>query len=154
MTPECSEHRQMRRARSRQQAEQGFTLLELLVVLGILALLATFAGPQVMRYLGQARSETARVQINALSSALELYHLDNGGYPSQQAGLAALMQAPAGATRWKGPYLKKAEGLVDPWGRPYQYRTPGAGGSGFEIITLGADNAPGGTGENQDIVGK
>lgn len=131
--------------------EQGFTLLELLVVLGILALLATFAAPQVLRYLGRAKSETAKLQINAISSAVELYALDNGGYPPQQVGLQGLMRAPAQAARWSGPYLKKAEGLVDPWGRPYQYRNPGRNGT-FEVFTLGRDNAPGGTGEDQDIV--
>ncbi len=139
-----------RRDRRRRRGEQGFTLLELLVVLGILALLATFAAPQVLRYLGKAKSETAKLQINAISSAVELYALDNGGYPQQQSGLPALMRAPPGANRWAGPYLKKAEGLVDPWGRPYQYRNPGRNGS-FEVFTLGRDNAPGGTGEDQDI---
>jgi general secretion pathway protein G len=130
--------------------QAGFTLFDLLVVLGILALLATFAAPQVLRYLGKARSETAKIQINALASAVELYALDNGGYPPQQAGLSALMQPPPGAVRWAGPYLKKAEGLVDPWGRPYQYRNPGRNGS-FEIFTLGRDNTSGGAGEDQDV---
>jgi general secretion pathway protein G len=131
-------------------AEAGFTLIELLIVLGILALLAGFAAPQVLRYLGKARTETAKIQINAISSALELYALDNGGYPTQQAGLTALVQAPQGAARWSGPYLKKAEGLVDPWGRPYQYRLPGRAGP-FDVFTLGRDNAAGGTGEDSDI---
>jgi len=146
-------HPHGRRAPShrRRRGQEGFTLLELLVVLGILALLATFAAPQVLRYLGRAKSETAKLQINAIASAVELYALDNGGYPPQQVGLQALMRAPSGATRWGGPYLKKAEGLVDPWGRPYQYRNPGRNGA-FEIFTLGRDNAPGGTGEDQDIV--
>jgi general secretion pathway protein G len=138
------------RAASRADREAGFTLLELLVVLGILALLATFAAPQVLRYLGKARSETARLQINAIASAIELYALDNGGVPPQEPGLAALMQAPTGATRWSGPYLKKADGLIDPWGHPYQYRVPGRAGA-FDIISLGRDHAPGGTGEDQDL---
>ena len=129
--------------------EAGFTLIELLIVLGILALLAGFAAPQVLRYLGKARTETAKIQINAISSALELFALDNGGYPTQQAGLSALVQAPQGAARWSGPYLKKAEGLVDPWGRPYQYRLPGRAGP-FDVFTLGRDNAAGGTGEDSD----
>lgn len=140
---------QQRKA-TRHSAEAGFTLLELLVVLGILALLATFAAPQVLRYLGKARTDAARLQINAISSALELYALDNGGFPAQQVGLGALMQPPPGAQRWSGPYLKKAEGLVDPWGRPYQYRIPGKA-QPFEIFTLGRDNAPGGAGEDQDV---
>src|SRR6185295_1256054 len=120
------------RQRGSVRGQAGFTLFELLVVLGILALLATFAAPQVLRYLGKARSETAKIQINAIASAVELYALDNGGYPAQQVGLGALMQPPPGAVRWAGPYLKKAEGLMDPWGRPYQYRNPGRNGS-FEI---------------------
>jgi general secretion pathway protein G len=139
-----------RTAATVRRGEAGFTLIELLIVLGILALLASLAAPQVLRYLGTARTETARIQINAIVSALELYALDNAGYPPQQVGLTALMQAPQGATRWSGPYLKKAQGLIDPWGRPYQYRIPGRGGP-FEVFTLGRDNAPGGNGEDRDV---
>jgi general secretion pathway protein G len=140
-----------RRARpSGARDDTGFTLIELLIVLGILALLAGLAAPQVLRYLGTARTETAKIQINAISSALELYALDNGGYPPQQVGLKALMEAPQGATRWNGPYLKKAQGLIDPWGRPYQYRVPGRAGA-FDVFTLGRDNAAGGTGEDRDV---
>jgi general secretion pathway protein G len=139
-----------RTAAKARRGEAGFTLIELLIVLGILALLASLAAPQVLRYLGTARTETAKIQINAIVSALELYALDNAGYPPQQVGLSALMQAPQGATRWNGPYLKKAQGLIDPWGRPYQYRVPGRGGP-FEVFTLGRDNAPGGAGEDRDV---
>jgi general secretion pathway protein G len=134
----------------RARADAGFTLIELLIVLGILALLTAIAAPQVLRYLGRARTETAKIQINAISSALEIYALDNGVYPSPQIGLNALMQRPHGATRWSGPYLKKADGLFDPWGRPYQYRIPGRVGA-FDVFTLGRDNAPGGTGEDSDV---
>lgn len=137
-------------ARRRSSADAGFTLIELLIVLGILALLASLVAPQVLRYLGRARTETAKIQLNAISSALELYALDNGVYPPPRIGLGALVQRPQGATRWNGPYLKKAEGLVDPWGRPYQYRLPGRDGA-FDIFTLGRDNAAGGTGEDSDV---
>lgn len=130
--------------------DSGFTLIELLIVLGILALLAAITAPQVLRYLGKARSETAKVQLTAIASALELYALDNGTYPSPQIGLSALIQPPSGATRWAGPYLKKAEGLIDPWGRAYQYGVPGRAGP-FEVFTLGRDNAPGGAGEDADL---
>lgn len=130
--------------------DAGFTLLELLVVLGILAMLATLAGPQVLRYMGRAKTETARAQISSISTALELYSLDNGGFPPQQAGLQPLVRAPAEAGRWRGPYLKRTDGLVDPWGRPYQYRHPGRNAAA-EVFTLGRDNAPGGTGEDQDL---
>lgn len=139
-----------RRSRDHRHAQSGFTLLELLVVLGIITLLATIAGPQVLRYLGKARTETAKAQISALSTALELYALDNGTFPPQPSGLSALMQAPQGATRWRGPYLKNATGLVDPWGRPYQYRFPGRVGQP-DIFSLGRDNATGGSGEDSDI---
>jgi general secretion pathway protein G len=134
----------------RHAAELGFTLLELLVVLGIIALLATVAAPQVIGYLGKARTETAKAQISSISTALELYALDNGGFPPQQTGLSALVTSPPGAVSWKGPYLKRAEGLLDPWGRPYAYKFPGRGGQP-EVFTLGRDNAPGGTGEDQDV---
>ncbi|MEQ1698416.1 MAG: type II secretion system major pseudopilin GspG [Hyphomicrobiaceae bacterium] len=131
-------------------ADAGFTLLELLVVLGIIALLATVAAPQVLQYLGKARTETAKAQVSAISTALELYALDNGGFPAPASGLSALVKAPLGAPGWKGPYLKRAEGLVDPWGHPYQYRLPGKNG-GADVFTLGRDNAAGGTGEDQDV---
>ena len=130
--------------------DAGFTLLELLVVLGIIALLATVAAPQVLQYLGKARTDTAKAQISAISTALELYALDAGGFPSQQAGLSALITDPTGTPGWKGPYLKNANGLIDPWGRPYNYKFPGRNGQA-EVFTLGRDNAVGGTGENQDV---
>lgn len=135
----------------RTAADAGYTLVEVLIVLAIVALLATVATPQVLRYFGQAKTDTARIQLSALSSALELYLLDNGSYPPQQVGLSALIRAPAGAARWQGPYLKKPDGLIDPWGRPYHYRVPGRNGP-YEVFTLGRDNAVGGTGEDQDLV--
>lgn len=148
--PDIDEHHS-RNEPPAKDTEAGFTLLELLVVLGILTLLTAVAYPQVIRYVGTARTETARAQMTAISTALELFALDNGGYPSQQAGLNALMQPQPGLKSWRGPYLKKAEGLVDPWGRPYQYRVPGKK-SPFELTTLGRDNASGGSGEDQDIM--
>ncbi len=142
-----------RRRNPRDRSEPGdlgYTLLEVLVVLGIVVLLASIAAPQVLRYLGKARSEAARAQIASISTALELYALDMGGFPPAQAGLPALVAAPAGSKKWRGPYLKRADGLVDPWGRPYQYRFPGRGGQP-EVFTLGRDNAPGGADEDQDV---
>lgn len=136
--------------RRRAFADDGFTLLELLVVLGILTLIATVAAPQVLGYLGQARSQAAQVQIKNISTALELFYLHNGGYPSEQTGLAALVKAPAGIATWHGPYLKSGDGLVDPWGRPYRYRVPGRYGE-FDIFTLGRDNKEGGNGEDRDV---
>jgi general secretion pathway protein G len=133
------------------RSDAGFTLLELLVALGIIVLIATIAAPQALRYMGKARTDTARAQVNALSTALELYALDNGGFPSQQVGLQALVTPPAqNAGRWKGPYVKRASGLVDPWGRPYGYRFPGRGNQP-DVYTLGRDNAVGGADEDQDV---
>jgi general secretion pathway protein G len=137
-------------AARRQFHQAGFTLLELLVVLTIVSLLAVVAGPQVVRYLGKAKSETAKLQIRTVSTALDLYLLDNGSYPPQRVGLPALLQAPLGAARWKGPYLKKPDSLIDPWGRPLIYRVPGRQGD-YDLYSLGRDNAEGGTGEDQDI---
>lgn|SRR5215510_12670001 len=141
-----------RRARlaSLDSTDAGFTLLELLIVLGILVLIATMAAPQVLGYLGQARTQTAQVQVKNIATALELFYLHNGGYPSEQVGLTALMKAPANAPNWRGPYLKGAEGLIDPWGRPYRYRVPGRHGD-FDLYTLGRDNKEGGTGEDRDL---
>lgn len=139
-----------KRNRARRASESGFTLIELLVVLGIIVLLATIAAPQVLRYLGKARTEAARAQISALSTALELYALDNGGFPAQQAGLTALIQNTGGSARWRGPYIKRADGLIDPWGRPYAYRFPGRNGQP-EVFSLGRDNTPGGVEEDQDV---
>src|SRR5262249_11523907 len=99
-------------------SDAGYTLLELLVVLTILVLIAALAAPQVLSYLGQARSQAAQVQIKNISTALELFYLHNGGYPTEQVGLSALVKAPSGARNWLGPYLKSADGLTDPWATP------------------------------------
>lgn len=138
------------RVASRDSADAGFTLLELLVVLGILVLIMTVAAPQVLGYLGQARTQTAQIQVKNIATALELFYLQNGGYPSEQVGLSALVKAPANFQNWRGPYIKSAEGLLDPWGRPYRYRVPGRQGA-FDVYTLGRDNKEGGTGEDRDL---
>jgi general secretion pathway protein G len=138
------------RRRTKSAGDAGFTLIELLVVLVILGLLAAIAGPRVVGYLGGARSDTARIQLGALEQALDLYRLDTGAYPSTEQGLEALITAPAGATRWNGPYLDGAEVPLDPWGHAYVYRVPGTEGA-YDLFTLGADNRPGGTGENAPI---
>ncbi len=131
-------------------AAAGFTLLELLVVLVILGLLAAFAVPQVMNYLGGARSDAANIQISNLSTALDLYRLDVGRYPSTGEGLASLVTRPTAADRWTGPYVKKQESLIDPWGEPYDYRSPGQHGA-YDLFSLGADKAEGGEGEDRDL---
>ncbi|MFZ1327261.1 MAG: type II secretion system major pseudopilin GspG [Candidatus Contendobacter sp.] len=134
-----------------QSRARGFTLIELLVVLVILGLLAGLVGPQVMRYLGGANTKTAKLQIEQFGSALDGFRLEIGRYPSSAEGLSALIVQPSGVNRWNGPYLKKSVVPKDPWGNDYQYRSPGQHGA-YDLYSLGADNAEGGEGENQDVV--
>lgn len=139
------------RTRKARRRERGLTLIELLVVLLIIGLIAAFAVPQVMNYLGGARQDSAAIQISRLSGIMDLYRLDAGRYPSASEGLTALVERPADAARWNGPYIQKAESLVDPWGRPYLYRFPGEHGP-YDLYSLGADGAEGGEGEDADVV--
>ena len=132
------------------KATAGFTLVELLVVLAILALLAGLVGPRVLNQLGGAKSKSAAVQINDLESALELYKLDVGRFPNNEDGLQALVRQPSTAIGWNGPYLRKNEVPADPWGQAYIYRFPGERGE-YDIISMGADGTPGGEGENADV---
>ncbi|MCW5222513.1 type II secretion system major pseudopilin GspG [Verminephrobacter aporrectodeae] len=128
---------------------RGFTLIELLVVLVILTLLAGLVGPKVLDQLGGAKSKTARVQIAEIEQGVDLFKLDVGRYPSDAEGLRALVDRPATAAGWNGPYLRK--GLpADPWGAAYLYKSAGRNG-GPDIFSLGADGKPGGEGENADI---
>jgi general secretion pathway protein G len=125
-------------------------LVELLVVLAILGMLAAIAAPQALRYLGGARHNAAKLQLQGLTSALDLFQLDVGRYPLREEGLAALVQQPAGQARWNGPYVRKTEQLQDPWQRPWRYRVPGEHGS-YDLFSLGADDRLGGAGENRDV---
>jgi general secretion pathway protein G len=131
--------------------ENGFTLIELLVVLVILGLLAGLVGPQVLRYLGGAKSDTAKLQIEELGAGLDLYHLETGNYPTTEEGLGALVEQPVGASNWNGPYLKKKTLPKDPWGNDYHYRSPGENGM-YDLYSLGQDNMEGGEGDAADIV--
>ncbi|MBA4501011.1 type II secretion system major pseudopilin GspG [Marinobacterium marinum] len=133
------------------RSERGFTLVELLVVLAILALLAGIVGPRVLNQLGGAKSDTAKVQIGDFEQALEMYKLDVGRFPTTEQGLQALIQQPTGATGWNGPYLKKRKVPVDPWNQGYEYRFPGQHGD-YDLMSLGSDGAPGGDGEARDVV--
>jgi general secretion pathway protein G len=143
--------RSSRRTSPRQSTnDAGFTLIEMLVVLGIIGLITALVGPQVIQYLGRAKTDTARAEIHNLGLAIDLFRLDVGRYPNDQEGLKALVAAPERATKWNGPYLRQKSLPSDPWGRTYVYRVPGQRGP-FDLYTLGADNMPGGTGENQDI---
>ena len=129
---------------------RGFTLLELLVVIVIIGLLAAYVGPKYFSQLGKSEVTIAKAQIEAFEKSLDTYRLDVGRYPSTEEGMAALMASPPTAgIKWNGPYLKKGV-PQDPWGQPYQYRSPGAKGE-YEIVSLGRDGQPGGTGDNADI---
>ncbi|MFV8818308.1 type II secretion system major pseudopilin GspG [Haliea sp. E17] len=127
----------------------GFTLMELLVVLAILGLLAGLVGPQVLNTLGGAKTKTAGIQIRDLEQALEMYKLDVGRYPSTAQGLQSLVEKPADASGWNGPYLKSGVPL-DPWSREYHYKYPGEHGE-LDVFTYGQNGAPGGDGEDRDV---
>ena len=129
---------------------RGFTLLELMVVLLILALLASIAAPRVTKYLRKAKAQTAKIQVSALSAAVDSFHLDTGRFPTSDEGLKALMERPADTTTWDGPYLKTRDSLTDPWGHAYLYRIPGQHGE-YDVYSLGSDNHEGGEGDAADV---
>ena len=129
--------------------EVGFTLLELLVVVVIIGLLAGLVAPRYFGQVGKSEVNVAKAQLDALEKALDQYRLDVGRYPEQEAGLKALVAKPANEPKWSGPYLRKDIPL-DPWGRAYVYKIPGEKGE-FDLLSLGKDGQPGGTGENADI---
>ena len=129
---------------------RGFTLLELLVVLGIIAMLAGIVGPQVMKHMGASKTKAAKVQIEDLAASLDMYKLDEGRYPTAQQGLSALVERPSDAKRWNGPYLRKEKIPQDPWNQDYHYVFPGQHGK-FDLFSYGADEKEGGEGEDQDI---
>ena len=140
--------------RRRPSLRAGFTLIEILVVIVVIAILATLVAPNVFQHVGAAKSATAKSQIEMLSAALDAYRLDNGSYPTSQQGLAALWEKPTidPPANWRSPYLRKPVPL-DPWQRPYLYVAPGEQNkSGYDLLSLGADGKIGGTGEDEDIV--
>lgn len=127
---------------------RAFTLIELLAVIAILGLIAAFAVPQVLKWVSGARSDSARVQIEALGASIDLYRLEVGSFPPD---LQALVEKPSGAAKWDGPYLKKRVIPKDPWGNDYIYLYPGKNGD-YDLVSLGADASEGGEGEQKDIV--
>jgi general secretion pathway protein G len=131
------------------RAARGFTLLEMLVVIALIALLATVVGGRVMGIFGGQKTKIASVQVQSLEQKLDIFKLDTGRYPTAAEGLQALVTKPASVSGWNGPYIPAVQ-LTDPWGNPYRYSNPGPNG-GIEILSLGGDNAPGGEGENADV---
>jgi len=128
--------------------QRGFSLIEIMIVMVIIGLLASLVGPKLFGQLGKAKQKTAKAQIEMLMAALDSYRLDVGNYPSQQEGLNALISNP-GAQEWAGPYLAKGQLPLDPWNHPYVYNMPGQHGE-VDVLSLGADNKPGGSGEDAD----
>ena len=131
----------------------GFTLIEILVVIVVIAILATLVAPNIFKHVGAAKEATARAQMEMLGAALDSYRLDTGSYPPTAQGLDALWQAPRGGApaAWRGPYLRKAVPL-DPWGHPYAYVAPGqANPGGYDLLSYGRDGKAGGEGEDADL---
>ena len=137
--------------RGRWRGEGGFTLIEILVVITIIAMIMSLVGPRVLNYLGESKVKAAKIQIQSFGSALDLFNLDTGRYPNTGEGLNALVQSPGSIQSWNGPYLKGGVVPNDPWGKPYVYRSPGEHGP-YDIMSYGADGQEGGNGTAADIV--
>jgi general secretion pathway protein G len=140
----------IRHSRSLVNRQRGFTLVEMLVVITIIALIMSLVGPRVLNYLSESKVKAAKIQIQSFSAALDLLYLDTGRYPSTAEGLNALVKAPSGMPAWNGPYLKGGNLPNDPWGKPYVFRSP-AEQSKYAIMSYGSDGQEGGTGTAADI---
>jgi general secretion pathway protein G len=130
----------------------GFTLLELLIVVAIIGLLAALVAPRLVGVLGESQAKSTRAQVELLSTALVSFRVSNGRYPSTEEGLAALLVAPEGLPTWSGPYLRKPTLPTDGWGNPFYYQIPPTlGGIDYDLYSTGSDGQPGGEGEAADI---
>ncbi|WOH82534.1 type II secretion system major pseudopilin GspG [Bradyrhizobium sp. BEA-2-5] len=134
----------------RRSGQEGFTLVEMLVVITIIGLIMGLIGPRVLNYLAESKVKTARIQLQSFSSALDLFYLDAGRFPSTAEGLAALVRRTPGVAAWNGPYLKGGNVPNDPWNHPYLYRSPGEHGP-YDIVSYGSDGQEGGSGTSADI---
>lgn len=153
-TPQLNPHPNPPPGRRREWADRsshGFTLLELLVVILIIGLLTGIVAPRFMGQVTRSEVTTARAQLDALDKALQSYRIDTGRFPTTTQGLKALVSAPGDEPRWRGPYLQ-SDVPLDPWGQPYQYRTPGSNGKDFDLLSYGKDRSSGGTGDDADLI--
>lgn len=141
---------QRRRSRAGRTAQAGFTLIEMLVVITIIGLIMALVAPRVLDYLAESKVKAAKIQIASFGSALDLYYLDVGHYPTSSEGLAALVARPGNLATWSGPYLNGGVVPEDPWGHDYVYRSPGEHGP-YDIVSYGSDGHEGGTGTASDI---
>ena len=139
-----------RRGPKIRQGEQGFTLVEMLVVITIIGLIMGLIGPRVLNYLSESKVKAAKIQIQSFESALDLFNLDAGRYPSTAEGLTALVRRTPGLAAWNGPYLRGGNVPNDPWNNPYLYRSPGDRGP-YDIMSYGSDGQEGGSGLAADI---
>ena len=130
--------------------QQGFTLVEMLVVITIIGLIMGLIGPRVLNYLSESKVKTAKIQLQSFASALDLFYLDAGRFPSTAEGLTALVRQTPGVAAWNGPYLKGGNVPSDPWNNGYVYRSPGEHGP-YDIISYGSDGQEGGSGVAADI---
>ena len=150
MSTAATSIRRNRRRRSAHHGERGFTLVEILVVITIIGLIMGLVGPRVLNYLGESKAKAAKIQIESFASALDLYYLDNGRYPTTSEGLGALVQRTGSSRTWNGPYLKGSVVPTDPWGQIYMYRSPGEHGA-YDVVSFGSDGQEGGTGTAADV---
>ena len=142
--------RSARQNAGRYAGQQGFTLVEMLVVIAIIGLIMGLIGPRVLNYLSESKVKAAKIQLQSFASALDLFYLDAGRFPSTSEGLSALVQRTPGVTAWNGPYLKGGSVPSDPWSHVYIYRAPGEHGT-YDIISYGSDGQEGGSGVAADI---
>ncbi len=139
--------------RIEERRQHGFTLLELLVVLAILGLLIGLVGPRVMQQFGSAKEKVAHLSIGRLATALDMYKLDVGTYPTAEQGLQALMTKPSEVTNWRGPYMTGDKVPEDPWGRPFVYHNPSQrAGHEFDLYSLGPTGQPSSPGSSAMIL--
>jgi general secretion pathway protein G len=134
----------------RELGQQGFTLVEMLVVITIIGLIMGLIGPRVLNYLSESKVKAAKIQLQSFGGALDLFYLDAGRFPSTSEGLAALVRPAPGVSAWNGPYLKGGNVPNDPWNNGYVYRSPGQHGP-YDIVSYGADGQEGGSGVAADI---